>query len=43
MSSRKERQIVNVPPNPEVVEQSKARVRIGRACDRCKIKKSKAG
>ncbi|KIX10562.1 uncharacterized protein Z518_01646 [Rhinocladiella mackenziei CBS 650.93] len=41
MPNRKERQEIKSPTKQEGVEQSKARVRIGRACDRCKIKKSK--
>lgn len=43
MPNRKERQDVRMPPRSETFEQSKSRVRIGRACDRCKIKKSKVG
>ncbi|KIW17328.1 hypothetical protein PV08_04520 [Exophiala spinifera] len=41
MPNRKERQDNRLPPKAESSEQSRARVRIGRACDRCKIKKSK--
>ncbi|OAP56633.1 hypothetical protein AYL99_08745 [Fonsecaea erecta] len=41
MPNRREAQDLKPPPRPGSGEPAKSRVRIGRACDRCKIKKSK--
>ncbi|EXJ75558.1 uncharacterized protein A1O5_00064 [Cladophialophora psammophila CBS 110553] len=41
MPNRKESQDVKPSPKPGSGEPARSRVRIGRACDRCKIKKSK--